>query len=442
MHRGDAGVQVPEAPGHRHGRRAGLGAHALLPGGGPRRLHRERPRDGAGRPRGHDGPAAAVLDGQRHPDHRAPAQGQDRGHQRAHPERRRRDRQAPREGVGLLRAGGLGRRDGRVHPQGQEEDPALRGVPRGRVRHRRHLRRRAGEAGFPGHRGHRPAEPHRRGARAPDEVGRVGQGARRGAEIAPRTLLAVDAGNTNLTLGLFRGARLAAVGRVETHPLGDGRRQAAAVARWARKAAGAEPLDAFVFGTVVPALAPALRAAARALKVRPAEVGPSSQLGLRLAVRTPLEVGADRVLNALAARALHGAPCVVVDFGTATTFDCVSRRGDYLGGAILPGPRLAAKALSLHTAKLPEVPVAPTRRVIGKDTVECIQAGLYWGYLGMIERVLAMTLAEMRAPRAKVVLTGGLAPLFAKRLPGAVHEADLTLHGLRMAETVLNDSKC
>lgn len=167
-------------------------------------------------------------------------------------------------------------------------------------------------------------------------------------------------------------------------------------------------------------------------------MGPGTRLGLRLAVRTPSEVGADRVLNALAARALHGAPCVVVDFGTATTFDCVSRRGDYLGGAILPGPRLAAKALRLHTAKLPEVPVAPTRRVIGKDTVECIQAGLYWGYLGTIERVLKMTLGEMKAPGAKVVLTGGLAPLFARHFPEAVSEPDLTIQGLRLAF----DSKC
>lgn len=211
------------------------------------------------------------------------------------------------------------------------------------------------------------------------------------------------------------------------------------MARWARRACGGAKPDAFAFGTVVPALRPALRAASRALGVRrPFEVGPATRLGLRLAVRSPGEVGADRVLNALAARELHGAPCVVVDFGTATTFDCVSRRGEYLGGAILPGPRLAAKALNLHTAKLPEVPVAPTRRVIGKDTVECIQAGLYWGYLGMIERVLTMTLAEMKAPRATVVLTGGLAPLFSRHLKGAVHEPNLTLRGLRLAA----DSKC
>ena len=250
-------------------------------------------------------------------------------------------------------------------------------------------------------------------------------------------LLAADAGNTNITLGLYRGERLAAVGRVETHPL----RGAGAYAREVAAFARGEEVDGLVFGTVVPALRPGLLASARALGVRAVEVGPASKVGLRLAVRTPSQVGADRVLNALAARELYGAPVVVVDFGTATTFDCVSRRGDYLGGAILPGPRLAAKALALHTAKLPEVPIAATRRVIGKDTVECIQAGLYWGYLGMIERVLKETLREMRSPKARVVLTGGLAPLFARRLKGAVHAPNLTLDGLRLAYGLLS-SKC
>ncbi|MBI3300238.1 MAG: type III pantothenate kinase [Elusimicrobia bacterium] len=244
-------------------------------------------------------------------------------------------------------------------------------------------------------------------------------------------LLAVDAGNTNLTLGLFRGERLAALGRVETHPP-RGAFQARAVAAFARRRAGPR-LSGFVFATVVPALRPVLLAAGRLLGQKPLEVGPGTPLGLKLAVRRPSQVGADRVLNALAARELCGLPAVVVDFGTATTFDCLSRRGEYLGGAILPGPRLAAKALALHTAKLPEVRIVPTRRVIGKDTVECIQAGLYWGYLGMIERVLKESLREMRTPEARVILTGGLAPLFAKRLPGAKHVPDLTLQGLRLA---------
>lgn len=254
-------------------------------------------------------------------------------------------------------------------------------------------------------------------------------------------LLAVDAGNTNLTLGLFKGRRLMALGRVETHPLRGAALYARAIDRFARRRSGKKGLTGFVFGTVVDALRPGLRAAARALGQRAVEIGPESELGIRLLVRDPREVGADRVLNAVAARELCGLPAVVVDFGTATTFDCVSRRGDYLGGAIMPGPRLAAKALALYTAKLPEVFVKRARRAIGKDTVECIQAGLYWGYLGMVERVLKESLQEMRTPDAAVILTGGLAPLFARRLPGTRHIPDLTLQGLRLAFERL-DFKC
>ncbi|MBI5597412.1 MAG: type III pantothenate kinase [Elusimicrobia bacterium] len=248
-------------------------------------------------------------------------------------------------------------------------------------------------------------------------------------------LLVADAGNTNVTLGLFRGGRLAAQARVETHPAGGGRAVSREVVAFALRAAAGRTLDGFAFGSVVPGLNPSLRSAARSLGLRALEVGPGSAraLGLRLAVRRPLQVGADRVLNAVAARGRGGLPAVVVDFGTATTFDCLSRRGEYLGGAILPGPHLAAKALALHTAQLPEVPVARTARVIGKDTVECIQAGLYWGYIGMIERVLKETLREMKAPRARVILTGGLAGLFLRHFEGARHEPDLTLHGLRLA---------
>ena len=108
------------------------------------------------------------------------------------------------------------------------------------------------------------------------------------------------------------------------------------------------------------------------------------------------EVGANRLLNCLAAYRTFGGPVVILDFGTATTVDCVTARGECLAGAILPGPNLAAKALALYAAKLPEVPVRRTRNVITRDTVACIQAGLYHGYVGMIERVLRLTLREMR----------------------------------------------
>ena len=174
-----------------------------------------------------------------------------------------------------------------------------------------------------------------------------------------------------------------------------------------------------------------------AFGLRAVAVTPRSPLGLRLKVRTPDQVGADRVLNAVALKTLFGAPAVAVDFGTATTFDCLDASGAYAGGAILPGPNTAARALHAFTAKLPLVPVRRPARAIGRDTVECLQSGLYFGYLGMIREVLARTRAELGG-RPKVVATGGLAPLFLKDLPGVAHAPDLTLTGLRLAHEILH----
>jgi type III pantothenate kinase len=196
--------------------------------------------------------------------------------------------------------------------------------------------------------------------------------------------------------------------------------------------------SAVVYGSVVPALDRKIeRAVSSAFGCRALSVTPRSRLGLKLRVRTPGQVGADRILNAVAAFERSKGAAVVIDFGTATTFDCVARNGDYLGGAILPGPNMAARALHEFTAKLPLVPVARPRRVIGRDTVECIQAGLYFGYLGMVEKVLQWTLMEMKRGgegKASVYATGGLSALFKNELPGrAVLVADLTLEGLRIA---------
>ncbi len=247
-------------------------------------------------------------------------------------------------------------------------------------------------------------------------------------------LLAVDAGNTSVALGLFRGKRLVKKARLASDPaIGS-----AELARRLRAFSG--EATAACCASVVPALDGKIdRAVRKALGVEPAWVTPTAPLGIRYRVERPRQVGADRIANAIGAWELHGGPAVVLDFGTATTFDCVSRAGDYLGGAILPGPVLAARALADHTAKLPLVPVRRPRRVIGRETVECIQAGVYFGYLGMIEKVLKLTLAELaRSPeggKARVVLaTGGWAGLLADDLPAEIKLApDLTLHGLRFA---------
>lgn len=239
-------------------------------------------------------------------------------------------------------------------------------------------------------------------------------------------LLAVDVGNTNLTIGLFAGDRLVRQWRAKT----DLRRSSEWYAR--RLACSPRP-DAAVFGSVVPALDGKIRAALRkAFGLEALAVSPRSRLGLRLKVKTPGQVGADRILNALALRRIFGGPAIAVDFGTATTFDCVDAQGDYIGGAILLGPNSAARALHEFTAKLPRVRVRKPRTAVGKDTVHCLEAGLYFGYLGMIKEVLSRTRAEMGG-NPTLVATGGLAPLFLKDLPGVRHEPHLTLHGLRCA---------
>lgn len=253
-------------------------------------------------------------------------------------------------------------------------------------------------------------------------------------------ILTVDVGNTNLTVGLFAGSRLLRQWRLES----DSRRSISWYARAlscpAKKQGGR--VDSVVFASVVPSLDAKLSAAFKsAFGVKAVQVGPLSPLGIKIKVRTPSQVGADRVLNALAAKNLFpGKPVIVIDFGTATTFDCVDAAGDYLGGAILLGPNSAARALHEFTAKLPLVRVRKPVAAVGKDTVECLEAGLYFGCLGMIKEVLARTKREMRgAPR--VVATGGLAPLFLKDLPGTRHDPDLTLHGLRIAAEMLHNSR-
>lgn len=245
-------------------------------------------------------------------------------------------------------------------------------------------------------------------------------------------LLALDVGNTNITIGVFIGGRLARETRVETRLL------RAQLGRKLLSVVGESlPVAAAVYGSVVPSINDRVEGTIQRLfGCRPLAVTPRSRLGIKLRVREPEQVGADRLFNALAAHERARGPAVVVDFGTATTFDCVSRRGDYLGGAILPGPRMAARALAQGTERLPLVEVHKPRRAIGKDTRECIAAGLYFGYLGMIEKVLSLTLREMRGegPGIALFATGGLAWLFQRDLPAGMRlKPDMTLQGLRLA---------
>lgn len=252
-------------------------------------------------------------------------------------------------------------------------------------------------------------------------------------------LLAVDVGNTNLTVGVFAGDRLVRQWRLETGLRRSSDWYAKALRCPFRKINGLP--ESSVVASVVPQLDAVLASAIRkAFGLEAFFVTPSSPLGLRLKVRTPSQVGADRILNALALRDLFKGPSIAIDFGTATTFDCVDASGAYIGGAILLGPNSAARAMHEFTAKLPLVAVRKPRAVIGKDTEECLQSGLYFGYLGMIREVLERTRREMGG-RVPVVTTGGLAPLFLGDLPGLRHEPDLTLRGLRRAAELISGAR-
>src|SRR5258706_11020417 len=166
-----------------------------------------------------------------------------------------------------------------------------------------------------------------------------------------------------------------------------------------------------VISSVVPPLDPTLREVCeRYFNARPLFVEPGVKTGMPVKVDNPAEVGADRIVNGVAAFAKYGGPCIVVDFGTATTFDVISAQGEYIGGAIAPGIGISADALFTRTARLQRVEVRKPERVIGVNTVEHLQSGLYYGYLGLVDGILERMLAELGG-KPKVIATGGLAPL-------------------------------
>jgi type III pantothenate kinase len=251
-------------------------------------------------------------------------------------------------------------------------------------------------------------------------------------------LLAIDAGNTNTVFALFQGETLKGSWRAST----DGRRTADEYAVWLTQLMGLVGLatadvHACIISSVVPDVVFSLTSLARRyFNVVPRLVGaPGLDLGIGVAIRLDAgtDVGADRLVNAVAAKAAHEPPLIVVDFGTATTFDVIDPAGDFAGGIIAPGVNLSLEALCMAAAKLPRVAIRRTEKVIGTGTVSAMQSGIFWGYIGLIEGLVARIRAELGAERMPVIATGGLAPLFAgsTSVIDAV-DGDLTLTGLRL----------
>jgi type III pantothenate kinase len=247
-------------------------------------------------------------------------------------------------------------------------------------------------------------------------------------------LLCIDVGNTNTVLGVFEGAKLLEQWRVQTS-------QSRTADEWGvlvRQLIFASSLDpgkvaAIAASSVVPPLGHALeRMAERWFGVKPLFIGPGVKTGMPILYENPREVGADRVVNAVAAYSRWKTGLVVVDFGTATTFDAVSPKGEYLGGAISPGIAISMEALFRNAARLPRVEFARPPHVVGRNTVASIQSGLVYGYVGLVDGICERMAAELGFG-PKVVATGGLAPLVAG-LSRCITEVDehLTLEGLRL----------
>ena len=258
-------------------------------------------------------------------------------------------------------------------------------------------------------------------------------------------LLALDVGNTNTVLGLYQLANEA------TDPAGEPEM----VANWRittpssaytsdefgvllrnlfeLKSLNTDVVDGIAISSVVPPLDSTLRQVCELhFKVRPLFVEPGIKTGIPVLIDNPAELGADRIVNCVAAFDRFGGPCIVVDMGTATTFDALSKKGEFLGGAIAPGLGVSADALFSRAARLPRTDIKKPAKVIGTGTVDNIQIGLYYGYIGLVDGILERMIAEL-GPGTKTVATGGLAKLIAggSKHINAVDEM-LTLTGLRL----------
>jgi type III pantothenate kinase len=247
-------------------------------------------------------------------------------------------------------------------------------------------------------------------------------------------LLAIDVGNTNTVIGVFEGAILRHPWRLQTNQ----NRTAdeyGILLRQLFELSGLDPgkVGAAAISNVVPPLALTLeKMVVRYFKVKPMFVGPGVKTGMPILYENPREVGADRVVNAVAAYERWRCGLVVVDFGTATTFDAVSQKGEYLGGAICPGITISMDALFRAASKLPRVEFAKPPSVIGRNTVHSIQAGLVYGYVGLVDGICAR-MSEELGVTPRIVATGGLAPLISG-VSKSIQEVDehLTLDGLRI----------
>ena len=247
-------------------------------------------------------------------------------------------------------------------------------------------------------------------------------------------LLVIDVGNTNIVLGIFKDQELVDHWRVSTDRLRTTDEYGVLIRHlFYLNGVNSEEIDAIIISSVVPPGMPTLeRMCQRYFGLTPLVIGPGVKTGMDIKYDNPREVGADRIVNAVAAYEKFGGPVIIIDFGTATTFCAVDKKGTYLGGAICPGIGISTDALVQRTAKLPRIEVVQAEKVICRNTVESMQAGVFYGFVGQVDGIVTRMRRELGC-KAKVVATGGLAVIVAPATDAIdVVEPMLTLEGLKI----------
>ena len=248
-------------------------------------------------------------------------------------------------------------------------------------------------------------------------------------------LLVINVGNTNILMGVYDGRKLIAHWR-----LGADKERTADefgmffMGFFSNERLEVDRIEAVIIASVVPPIMYSLEHAIRKyIKKEPISVGPGIKTGINIKYENPRELGADRIVNAVAAYEIYGGPLIVVDFGTATTFNAVNSKGEFLGGVICPGIKISVEALYQRTAKLPRIDLAKPETTIGRNTAVSMQAGMFHGYVGQVNHIVNKIKKEMKEENIKVIATGGLARFIASEAE-EINEINglLTLEGLRI----------
>lgn len=248
-------------------------------------------------------------------------------------------------------------------------------------------------------------------------------------------ILVIDAGNTNITFGVYEGEKLVTTFRMTTKLLRTSDEYGMSILELLRiNDIRPEQLEGTIVASVVPKIMHALNGAlVRYLKTPPLIVGPGIKTGIRITSDNPREIGADRIVDAVAAYTLYGGPVLVLDFGTATTYDLVDENGDFGVGITAPGIRISAKALWEDTAKLPEIEIKKPKSILARETITSMQAGLVYGQIGQTEYIVRQVKKEFGREDIKVIATGGLGRIIADETQAIdIYNSALTLEGLRI----------